>query len=169
MSVTSVQAYLQALSTIGADGVSVTGPTGGPWVCEFMAGVDIGNMIGDPALLTPSGTVTVTQTQAGSTGTPWTVNFIGTFTSVDVPQMTATNATVATLTPGTPALGVRLVANTPVMEISELIYDVVFTVPDLDPLREDRKINPFGIVAPTTGGTTVDLADASLHVPPGLT
>jgi hypothetical protein len=53
------------------------------------------------------------------------------------------------------------------MEIDgDLLYDVLFTVPDLDPTRVDRIINPFAIAAPTTGGGTIDLADASLHLPP---
>jgi hypothetical protein len=170
-SASSVQAFLQALPAIGSEGCSVTGPTGGPWTVEYtgaLAGKDVGNLIGFPTGLTPSGTVTVTSTQTGSTGTPWTVNFIGPLASTDISQMSATNATVSTLAAGSAVLGVQLVANTPVLELGtdDLIYDVVFTVPDLDPLREDRIINPFAIVAPRTGGTVVDLADADLHVPP---
>jgi hypothetical protein len=177
-SASTVQALLQALPEIGSEGCSVTGPTGGPWIVEFtgnLAGVDVGPLTcPSTAGLTPSGTVTITVNQTGSTGTPWTVNFVGPLAGTDVAQLTATNATVQTITAGSAVLGVELVANTPVLELGEdadgnpinLIYDVVFTVPDLDPLKEDRRINPFGIVAPTTGGTTVDLADASLHVPP---
>jgi hypothetical protein len=170
-SASSVQAYLQALSTIGSDGVSVTGPTGGPWIVEFtgtLAGVDVGLLVKDQTLLTPSGTINIVQTVQGSTGTPWTVNFIGTLAATDVAQMTATNATVSTTTTGSAELGVKLVANTPVMNMpdDDLIYDVVITVPDLDPLREDRVVSPFAIRAPTTGGTTVDLADPANHLPP---
>jgi hypothetical protein len=81
--------------------------------------------------------------------------------------MTGTNCTVTTGTPGDPAEGVKLVANTPVMGLPDgLIYDVRFTIPDLDPTREDRVVSPFGILAPTTGGVTVDLADSTLHLPP---
>ena len=177
-SASSMQAYLQALSTIGHDGCSVTGPIGGPWIVEFtdnLAGVDVGLLIGDGALLLPSpGTISVVQTVQGSTGTPFTVNFQGAYEFVDVPQMTGTNCSVSTPVGGTPDIGVKLVANTEVMDLGEdadgnpidLIYDVEFIVPDLDPLKEDRKINPFGIVAPRTGGTVVDLADPDLHVPP---
>lgn len=169
-SASSVQAFLQALSTIGSDGCSVVGPTGGPWVVEFtgtLAGTDVGLLVKDQSLLTPSGTIAIVQTVQGSSGTPWTVSFGGALAGTDVPLMSATNATVQTTIAGTADLGVKLVAATPVLEMDEpLIYDVIFTVPDLDPLKVDRKINPFGIVAPTTAGVTVDLADAELHVPP---
>ena len=175
-SASSVQAYLQALSTIGSDGASVTGPIGGPWTVEYtgtLAGVDVGLLLKDQTLLTPSGTIAVVQTVQGSTGQPWTVNFIGALAETDVAQMTATNATVTTKTGGSAVLGVKLVANTPVMDSTRLrrsgrsIYDVVFTVPDLDPTKEDRIISPFGIVAPThrrhrrRPGGCLDL-----HVPP---
>ena len=76
----SVQALLRALSTIGFDGCSVAaGPTGGPWVVTFsgtLAGVDVGLLIADATGLTPSGTVTITETVKGSTGNPFTVNFV---------------------------------------------------------------------------------------------
>jgi hypothetical protein len=169
-SATSVQAYLQALSTIGSDGCSVVGPTGGPWVVEFtesLAGINMGLLLKDITLLTPSGSMTVVETVAGSTGNPFTVEFLGPLAGTDVAALTGTNCTISTITPGTPELGVKLVANTPVMEIDgDLLYDVLFTVPDLDPTRVDRIINPFAIAAPTTGGGTIDLADASLHLPP---
>lgn len=274
-SASSMQAYLQALPAIGSDGCSVTGPTGGPWTVEFtgtLAGTDVGTLLGFSTGLTPSGTVTISTTVIGSAGTPFTVNFVGALQGTDVAQLTATGATVTTLTGGTPALGVELVANTPVLELdkpgvsevqlvvvngnpssgtwtlalggtpttglsgnisgaalqtaleeiigvgnvtatkggsqytvtfagefadtavdllvanysglnrgsvtvtrivegkpdesADLIWDVVFTIPDLDPLREDRKVNPFGIVAPRVGGTVIDLADSSLHVSP---
>jgi hypothetical protein len=164
-SASSVQAFLQALSTIGSDGCSVTGPTGGPWIVQFtgtLAGVEVGLLVKDQSLLTPSGTITIVQTVQGSTGTPFTVNFVGSLQGTDVSQMSATNATVSTVTAGTADLGVELVANTPVLELGvdkdghdvELIYDVVFTVPDLDPFKEDRKVSPFAIAAPKTGGMT---------------
>ena len=167
-SASTVQARLQALTTIGSEGCSVTGPTGGPWVVEFTgphAGVNMNTMTSSNTNLTPSGTVTITTTQTGSTGTPWTVNFLGNLASTNVAQMTATNATVETVTAGDPVLGVKLVANTPLLELDQLVYDVYFTVPDLDPLRVDRPINPFGFVAPTTGGSTLDLA-AVAKIPP---
>lgn len=170
-SASSVQAYLQALAEIGHDGCSVTGPTGGPWIIQFtgaLAGVNVPTLTA-VASLTPTGTVGVAVTQQGSTGNPFIVNFVGTLASTDVPQITATGATVTTLTAGTPDLGVELVANTPVLEMlapETLIYDCVFSVPDLDPTREDRKINPFAIEAPRVGGVTIDLADSSLHLPP---
>jgi len=169
-SASSVQAFLQALSTIGMNGCSVVGPTGGPWVVEFtdtLAGTDVGMMVKDQTGLTPSGTIAITETVKGSNGNPFTVNFVGPLAGTDVPQMSATGATVSTVTGGTPVLGVQLVANTPVMEITgDLIYDVYFVVPDLDPLREDRVINPFALRAPTTTGVTIDLSNSSLHLPP---
>lgn len=171
-SASTVQALLQALSTIGSEGCSVTGPTGGPWIVEFTgphAGVNMALMSSTGVGLTPSGTVNIVQTVAGSMGTPWVVNFIGAFASSNVAQMTATNATVETVTEGSAVLGVKLVANTPVMEMpapADLIYDVVITVPDLDPLKEDRKVNPFAILAPRVGGGVIDLADAEFHLPP---
>lgn len=172
-SASTVQALLQALAEIGSDGCSVTGPTGGPWIVEFtgvLAGVNVPTLTcPSTAGLTPTGTVNVTVTKQGSTGTPWTVNFIGPLAGTDVPQMTATNATVQTLTGGTADLGVKLVANTAVMNLpagQDLIYDVVITVPDLDPLKQDRIVAPFAIKAPPTGGTTIDLADAAHHLPP---
>ena len=176
-SASSVQAFLQALAEIGSEGCSVTGPTGGPWVVEFtgvLAGVNVPMLTGNPAGLLPTGTVTVVATKTGSTGTPWTVNFIGPLDGTDVPQMTATNATVSTTSAGSAVLGVELVANTPVLELGDdadgnpidLIYDVVITVPDLDPLKQDRVINPFAIAAPKVGGVTIDLADSEFHLPP---
>lgn len=166
----AVQSALQSLTAIGSSGCSVTGPTGGPWVVEFtgpLAATNVALLTANSAGLTPTGTVTVVTTVSGSSTAPYYVNFIGDLAGTDVPQLTATNATVSTATPGSSAEGVMLVANTPVMEIDgDLIYDVRFTVPDLDPLKEDRVISPFGITAPTVAGTIVDLADAELHVPP---
>lgn len=117
--------------------------------------------------LTPSGGITIVSTVTGSQGTPWTVEFIGPLQGTDVAQMTATNATVATGVAGTGDLGVQLVANTAVMELGtqDLIYDVVITVPDLDPLKVDRKINPFAIAAPKTANAVVDLATVA-KLPP---
>lgn len=169
-SASTVQAILQAMSNIGHDGCSVTGPTGGPWVVEFtetLAGANVDTMTVTNSF-TPSGGITVSTTVTGSTGNPFTVNFQGTLAATDVAQMTATNATVSTLKAGSAVLGVELVANTAVMQMDSLIYDVIFTIPDLDTTDgvPPRTINPFAILAPTTGGVTVDLADASLHLPP---
>lgn len=170
-SASTVQAILQAMSNIGHDGASVTGPTGGPWVVEFvesLAGINMSPMTVTTSF-TPSGGITVSQTVAGSNGTPFTVNFQGTLASTDVAQMSATGAVVTTLTAGTPDLGVQLVANTSVLGLAvdnPLIYDVVMTVPDTDPLTVVRTIGAFAILAPTTDGAVVDLSDQSLHLPP---
>ena len=127
-----------------------------------------------PVFLTPLGTVTITSTKTGTMGNPFVVNFVGPLAGTDVAQLTATGATVTTVTQGSSVLGVELVANTPVLELGkdkdgndiDLLYDVIFTVPDLDPLKEDRKVSPFAIAAPKVGGVTVDLADAAFHLPP---
>lgn len=270
-----IQQALQNLSDIGPVGCSVVGPVGGPWVVEFTgpsAGVNVGMLLANSAGLTPSGTVVISETVAGSSTNPYRVNFVGGLQGTDVPQLTGTNCTIVTGTPGESAEGVKLVANTPVLELDtvgvsavqlvvvngnpssglwtlslggtptigltgnesganvaaaldgilgagsvtvtkqgseytvtfggqfadtpvdlmvaddsglnrgsvvvstivegvaqklvELIYDVIFTVPDLDPLRVDRVVAPFGITAPRVGGVTVDLADAEYHLPP---
>jgi hypothetical protein len=165
-----LQQALQGLADIGPVGCSVVGPIGGPWAVEFTgpsAGVNVGMLLANSAGLTPSGTVVITETVPGSSTNPYRVNFVGSLQGTDVPQMTGTNCTVTTGTPGDPAEGVKLVANTPVMGLPDgLIYDCIFTVPDLDPTKEDRVVSPFAILAPTTGGVTVDLADSTLHLPP---
>lgn len=107
--------------------------------------------------------VTVTTTQAGSTGSPYTISFIGALAGTDVPAITATpsltggttpGVTIETLTPGTGELGVKLVADTALIDYTgTLIYDIDFDVPD-----SDRVVKPFAIAAPTTTGQTVDLA-----------
>jgi hypothetical protein len=97
---------------------------------------------------------------SGSDGGPFDVTFHGTLGNTDVAQMTATNATVTTLTQGDLDAGVKLVANTTVLDLDELIYDVVFTVPE-----STRKLNPFAILAPTTAGVTLDLATVT-RLPP---
>jgi hypothetical protein len=173
-----IQQALQALADIGPVGCSVVGPVGGPWVCEFTgpsASINMPLLLANSAGLTPSGSVVITETVAGSSTNPYRINFVGGLQGTDVPQMTGTNCTVVTGTPGEPAEGVKLVAATPVLELPidpetdepvPLIYDVVFTVPDLDPKKVDRMVSPFAIQAPLVGGTTVDLADAEYHLPP---
>ena len=166
-----IQQALQALPLIGSIGCSVVGPVGGPWVVEFTgpsAGVNVPLLSAKSAGLTPHGTVVISETVAGSSTNPYRVNFVGSLQGTDVPQMTGTNCTIVTATPGDAADGVKLVANTPVLELGaeDLIYDVVFTVPDLDPLKVDRVVSPFAIAAPKVGGTSVDLADTEYHLPP---
>jgi hypothetical protein len=97
---------------------------------------------------------------SGANGGPFDVTFHGTLGKTNVPQMSGTNATVQTLTEGDLDAGVKLVANTSVLDLDELIYDVVFTVPE-----SDRILNPFAILAPTTTGVTVDLATVT-KLPP---
>jgi hypothetical protein len=160
-----VKAALQALSNIGSGDVSVTGPTGGPWIVEFtgaLAGTNVPQMTTSAANLTGgTPTAAVTTTQAGSTGSPFTVTFQGAYAGTDVPVMVGTGGvSVSTSTGGTAALGVKLVANTTLIDLDELIYDVEFEVPDdqLDDTEDGRIVKPFAIEAPTTAGQTVDLA-----------
>jgi hypothetical protein len=205
----TVRLALEALSNLAPGDVAVTGNDGGPYTITFQGtlfarqitaltataaltpsgGVTIatttqglGIIDGDvttattvvPVFLTPLGTVTITSTKTGTMGNPFVVNFVGPLAGTDVAQLTATGATVTTVTQGSSVLGVELVANTPVLELGkdkdgndiDLLYDVIFTVPDLDPLKEDRKVSPFAIAAPKVGGVTVDLADAAFHLPP---
>lgn len=88
----------------------------------------------------------------GDPGGPYNVFFTGKYAGTDVPQMTATNATVTTGTPGVGNEGVLLVANTAALELDELIYDVDFEVP-----HSERTLTGFAITAPTTTGTVIDL------------
>lgn len=175
---------LQALPSIGSGNCSVVGPAGGPWVVEFTGGlsgqdqplieIETVNLTGG----TP--TATVTTVIPGTSGSPYTVTFQGQYTAIDVPLLTSSGASltpsggvlIETTQAGTPDLGVKLVANTALIDLDELIYDVEFTVPaqntddadapdtndgtDNDSTR--RIIKPFAIAAPTTTGQTVDLA-----------
>ncbi|MDP7729509.1 hypothetical protein [Mycobacterium sp. TY813] len=60
---TTVQAAIEALSTVGASNVAISGPAGGPWVAVFND--DLGNE--DVPQLVPSTTdITVTTTRAGT-------------------------------------------------------------------------------------------------------
>lgn len=98
---------------------------------------------------------------------PWTVNFRGDLAGVNIGQMTGTPTggtapvvDVDTVDEGAFANGVKLIANTSVLDLDSLIFDVVFSVP-----FKTRLINPFAISAPTVGGTVVDLASVD-KLPP---
>jgi hypothetical protein len=150
-----VKAALQRLPNIGSGGCAVAGPSGGPFVVEFtgpLAGTNVAQMTGT--------NVTVETVIAGSTGSPFTVTFQGQYETVDVPALTATNATIETVQPGTPDLGVKLVANTALLALDELIYDVEFDVPDDtdNDLDDNRKILPFAISADVAANATINLA-----------
>lgn len=97
---------------------------------------------------------------SGVDGGPFDVTFHGTLGYSNVPVMSGTNATVTTITEGTPDAGVKLVANTTLLDLDELIYDVEFVVPE-----SDRKLIPFAITAPTTADQTIDLATV-VKLPP---
>ena len=88
----------------------------------------------------------------GDPGGPFNVFFAGVFAGTDVPEMTATNATVDTFRDGEANAGVRLVANTALIDLDELVYDVTFTVPE-----SDRTLAGFAFTAPTTADQTVAL------------
>ena len=99
---------------------------------------------------------------SGPNGGPYDVTFRTALAGTNVPQLSATNATITTLTQGTLDAGVKLVANTSALDLDELIYDVSFVVPE-----STRTIASFGILAPTTAGQTIDLASVTkLRVDP---
>jgi hypothetical protein len=115
--------------------------------------------------------IDITTTQAGSTGSPYTISFIGDLAGTDVAQITATpsltggttpGVTIETVTPGESQAGIKLVANTALIEHEgPLIYDVEFEIPDDqldDTPQAARVIKGFAFEAPTTGGTTIDFA-----------
>lgn len=52
--------------------------------------------------------------------------------------------------------GVELIANTPILGLTQLIYDVTFT--NVVYNKADQYIAPFAFEAPTTAGTVVDLS-----------
>jgi hypothetical protein len=52
--------------------------------------------------------------------------------------------------------GVELIANTPLLELDQLIYDVTFE--NVVYAKADQQIAPFAFEAPTTPGTFVDLS-----------
>jgi hypothetical protein len=51
---------------------------------------------------------------------------------------------------------VELIANTPLLELDQLIYDVTFE--NVVYAKADQQIAPFAFEAPTTPGTFVDLS-----------
>lgn len=98
---------------------------------------------------------------SGVDGGPFDVTFHGTLGYSNVPVMVGTNASVTTLDEGTLDAGVKLVANTALLDLDDpLIYDVTFEIPE-----SDRKIAPFAFTAPTTNGATIDLATVT-KLPP---
>lgn len=111
----------------------------------------------------------------GPNGGPYDVVFNDSLGDQDVPQMTATNATITTVRAGTLAAGVKLTAATTVVtddlgtyspssETGGLVYDCIFTQVVYN--KKLQEIHPFGIVAlPEWAGTTIDLA-AIPKVPP---
>lgn len=161
---------LQALPTIGSGNCSVVGPAGGPWIVEFTGGLAGQNQplleIETTSLTGGTPTATVTTVIPGTSGSPYTVTFQGQYTAVDVPLLTSSGASltpsggvlIETTQTGTSDLGVKLVANTALIDLDELIYDVDITVPDSEENTTDRRIRPFAIAAPTLTNQTVDLA-----------
>lgn len=112
-----------------------------------------------------AGNVTV----GGNPGGPYVVSFGNTLGNSDQPLLTATNGvTVTTTRPGTLGAGVKLVANTAVIDLDEIYYDVLLSNVVFG--KADQIISPFAIMAPTVGNVTIDLA-ACEHFPPkpGLT
>lgn len=93
---------------------------------------------------------------SGDDGGPFDVSFTNTLGHTNVPLMSGSNATVSLLREGDLDAGVKLVANTTVLDLDELIYDVTFVVPE-----SDRIVNGFAFTAPTTAGTTIDLASVA--------
>lgn len=96
------------------------------------------------------------------------VQFQGTLADTNVAQMTGTPTggttpavTVTTLDDGDAEAGVKLIANTTLLDLDTLVYDVVFKVPE-----SDRVINGFGFTAPTTTGQTLDLSTVTKLGPP---
>jgi hypothetical protein len=105
----------------------------------------------------------------GATGGPWQVTFTGAFAGTDVPTMSTThpNVTIGPVRTGSLNSGVQLVANTVDLNLDELIYDLVFS--QVVYARKDQVIQPMAFVAPTAGGTTLDMADISWIPPkPGI-
>jgi hypothetical protein len=113
-------------------------------------------------------------TVAGTPGVSYVVSFAGALGGADQPMMAATSSwgggtavTVTTTRPGTLGGGVKLVANTADIDLDDLYYDLKFSQVVYN--KADQEIQPFAILAPTTGGGTVDLASATKFPPkPGL-
>jgi hypothetical protein len=110
---------------------------------------------------------------SGPNGGPFAVVFNDALGDQDVPQMTATNATITTTRAGTLAAGVKLTAGTSVLGLGTynpqsatggLVYDVVWSNVVFN--KKLQTIDPFGFVAqPEWAGTTVDLATIT-KIPP---
>lgn len=110
---------------------------------------------------------------SGPNGGPFVVTFNDALGDQDVPQMTATNATITTTRAGTLAAGVKLTAGTSVLglgaynpqsETGGLVYDCIFS--NVLYSKKIQTIDPFGFVAlPEWAGTVVDLATVT-RVPP---
>lgn len=96
------------------------------------------------------------------------VQFVNALADTNLAQMTGTatggttpTVTVTTLDDGNLEAGVKLIANTAVLDLDKLIYDVVFKVPE-----STRIINGFGFTAPTTTNQTLDLSTVTKLGPP---
>lgn len=75
-----------------------------------------------------------------------------------------TDGTLKTIVGG---VGVKLTANTDVIDLDELYYDIVFS--NVVYNKADQVIAAFAITAPYIGGITVDLANCEHFLPkPGL-
>jgi hypothetical protein len=60
-------------------------------------------------------------------------------------------------------IGVKLVANTPVLGLDQLIWDVAFS--NITYNKADQYIRPFAFPAPNAGGVTIDLATVTKLAP----
>lgn len=109
-------------------------------------------------------------TVSGTPGSSYVVSYAGALGGADQPMLSATSSwgggtavTVTTTRPGTLGGGVKLVANTADIALDDLYYDLKFSQVVYN--RADQQISPFAIIAPTSGGGTVDLADAAKYPP----
>lgn len=118
-----------------------------------------------------TGNVTV----GGSDGGPYTVAFTGALAAADQPLLVASaitggtspTVTITSIQDGSLNEGVKLVAHTAAIDLDELVYDAVFS--NVIYNKADQIIAPFGFVAPTTGGGSIDLASIAKVLPkPGL-
>lgn len=165
-----------------ANTANLNGSTPGISIIETTPGIGLTGATTKPAIVVTTSvehaaltggttpTVGITTTQVGSAGSPYTVTFQGLLAATDVAAMTGSGASltpsggvlIETLTTGGPQLGVKLVANTTLIDLDELIYDVELDVPNQfttdDTTDKERYLRPFAIMAPTTTGQTLDLA-----------
>lgn len=103
---------------------------------------------------------------SGAAGT-YVVSFVNALGSQNVSAITATGATITTIRAGALNDGVELVANTPVLDLDELIYDVRIT--NVVYNRSPQTLSPFAFAAPTSAGVTINLADVpKLDPKPGI-